>query len=356
MAKKLLRKSFTFDGKRYYVSGYTNDELIEKVALKKKALEEGNIIINSNTLLKDWAIQCIETYKTNQKEITYKSYMARVQHCIIEPLGNMKLKNIKPLHCQTILNSLSGKSKSHINIVYQALNFILDKAVDNQLILTNPAKGITKPTGTKNTRRVITDYEREHIVKIAKTDRRFYLYLLMLFCGCRPSEAAACMGKDIILVDNYPMLHIRGTKTTKADRYVPIPSELYEIIKETPPFEYVACYSTGNPISYSNRSRLWEIFKRQLNLSMGCKTYRNKLIPPFPVAPGLVPYCLRHTYCTDLAKQGVDLRIAQKLMGHSSITLTANIYTHIDNNDILEVAKLLNREPTVAVIAESIEK
>ena len=70
--------------------------------------------------------------------------------------------------------------------------------------------------------------------------------------------------------------------------------------------------------------------------------YRNKLIPPYPLAPDLVPYCFRHEYCSDLARKGVDIRIAQKLMGHSTIELTANIYTHVEKDDIIEVAKIIN--------------
>lgn len=137
------------------------------------------------------------------------------------------------------------------------------------------------------------------------------------------------------------MLHIRGTKTAKSDRLVPIPDELYEIIKNTPKNEFIACRENGNPITDDNRSKLWESFARALNISMGCKMYRNQLLPPFPLADDLVPYCLRHTYCTDLARKGIDIRIAQKLMGHADIKMTANIYTNFDQSDIVAAAKLL---------------
>lgn len=90
-----------------------------------------------------------------------------------------------------------------------------------------------------------------------------------------------------------------------------------------------------------NRYRLWRSFKRQLNISMGCKTYRNKLIPPYPLAPDLVAYCLRHEYCTELARKGVDIRQAQKLMGHATIIMTANIYTNLNNSDILSAASAI---------------
>lgn len=59
------------------------------------------------------------------------------------------------------------------------------------------------------------------------------------------------------------------------------------------------------------------------------------------LTPDLVAYCLRHEYCTDLARRGIDIRIAQKLMGHSDISLTANIYTNFNHNDIVNVAELL---------------
>ena len=79
-----------------------------------------------------------------------------------------------------------------------------------------------------------------------------------------------------------------------------------------------------------------------MNISMGCRMYRNALIPPFPLAEDFVPYDLRHTYCTDLQKAGVDIRVAQKLMGHSSIEVTANIYTHVDTDDIILAGQLLD--------------
>lgn len=69
--------------------------------------------------------------------------------------------------------------------------------------------------------------------------------------------------------------------------------------------------------------------------------YRNALVPPLPLAPDLVPYCLSHEYCTELARQGADVRIAQKLMAHSDIKLTANIYTNFNSDDILTAAKIL---------------
>lgn len=62
---------------------------------------------------------------------------------------------------------------------------------------------------------------------------------------------------------------------------------------------------------------------------MGATVYRNQIIRSV-VADDLTPYCLRHTFCTDLQKAGVPINVAKELMGHADISTTANIYTHKD--------------------------
>lgn len=342
MKKYKYRKDFTVDGKRHTVRANSQRELIEKETRKRIELENGSKQIDSSMLLRDWAIRCVDSYKTNQSESTRKGFMQIVNHCILEHIGDMRLKDIKPLHCQNVINLQAGKSKTQINGVYQALNFLFRHAVANDLLKKNPAENITRPTGTRHTRRALTAYEREHFIKVGYSDRRYYIYLLMIFCGCRPGEAAAAKGKDVLMMEGYPMLHIRGTKTKNADRIVPIPPELYLVIKNIPADQYIAISRAGGRITNNTKRTVWHSYCRQINLSMGCKTYRNALVPPFPLAPDIVPYCLRHEYCTELARQGVDIRTAQKLMGHSDIRLTANIYTNLDHEDILEVARKIN--------------
>lgn len=336
-----VRKSFTFEGKRYFVKGRTEEEAIIKRAEKKKELESGRVVVASSMTVSDWAYRAVDTYKTRQKEITKKKYVGNMRHNILEQIGAMPLKSVKPIHCQEVLNMQAGKSKAQIAEVCQTLKFIFGKAYENGLIATNPAEHIIKPIGTKTYRRTITNHEREHLLKVADNDPRFTLFLLMLYCGCRPSEAMEAQGRDISKMDGYPVLHIRGTKTARADRYVPIPNEFYQKIKKTEPFSYIAPNAAGRKHSESSYKRVCANLRREMNISMGCQVYRNQLIPPLPLADDFVPYDLRHTYCTDLQKKGVDIRTAQYLMGHADIKMTANIYTHADNSTVISAAKLL---------------
>lgn len=352
MAKQYkISRSFTYEGKRYFIKANSEAEYGAKKERKIQQLKNDGSVTRSVMTVKQWSEMCIETYKTGQKDITKKIYTGRVNHCILEYIGNRKLVDVTPIDCQMVLNMQAGKSLSQITEVQNALKFIFKKAVTNGLIRSNPAEDLVRPkAAAKKKRRAITPYEQEHILKVAQTKRKYYMYLLMLLCGCRPSEAIEAKGSDIVEIEGYNMLHIRGTKTAFSDRFVPISDDLYSLIKDTPKSEYIALFENGNRITYEKRTRMWNSFKHDLNLSMGCKTYRNELIPPFPVAEDLVPYCLRHTYCTNLARNGIDIRVAQKLMGHADIKMTANIYTNLDISDVISTAKVLKVSTQVSTL------
>ena len=335
--------SFTVDGIRHYVTGKNAKDAASKAALMKKDIEEGKIAVSGNMTVREWSTKCVEKYKTNQKEITRGRYVGRMNHCINEYIGSYPLCKIKPIHCQDVINHQQGNSKYQINQVYQMLNFIFRKAVENGLMLSNPAEHITRPQGTKTERRSATETERSFMIDVGFADRKYTLWMIMLYCGLRPSEAAKAKGMDIQKINGYNVLHVRGTKSSHADRYVPIDDKLYETIKKTPKYKFICPDIHGEKRSSTSRFKLWRSFKRDLNLAMGCEVDGDGiLVAPYPLAPDLVPYCLRHTFCTDLQKKGVDIRTAQYLMGHSDITLTANIYTHADKTTITEAARLMS--------------
>ena len=334
-------KTFTFEGKRYYIYANTPEEAAAKMAIKKRDLAE-RVVKAKNTTVAEWTPECIRLYKANVSARTLSDFEYLADKVLIRTIGSLKLSSVKPMHLQEILNEYRGFSVTQINAVLHVLRFVFGKAYLNGLITSDPSENLTKPTARKKqTRRALTPYEREHIEKVGFTKHKYLLFMLMLFCGCRPAEAAKATGADIVRDSGYNLLHVRGTKTPLSDRYVPIPDKLYEAIKNTPKSEYIASYANGNFIAPINRSRVWARFVRDVNLSMGAKTYRNALVPPLPLASDLVPYCLRHEYCTDLARKGVDIRIAQRLMGHSTIRLTANIYTNLDKRDIIGAAEAI---------------
>lgn len=116
------------------------------------------------------------------------------------------------------------------------------------------------------------------------------------------------------------------------------------------PFEPVFVQeTTGRWYTETSCTKAWNSIIKAMDDSMGAvwekreakdgKMRLKKVLSV--VAPDLVPYCLRHTYCTDLQAKGVTLKTALYLMGHKSIAVTANIYTHITEDALSEAARLI---------------
>ena len=351
MSKKSIPKkyeyvtqSFYFNGKKYKVYGKTLEEAIEKKIELRHKLENAEIF-GSYMTVKQWTETALATYKPNVSEDYLSQMELRIKKHILSQIGSMPLKDVQPIHCQLVMNTQAGMSASHIKKIRQELYFIFDTARKNELIRTNPCEDVTAPKGKKGERRAITAEERKHFLKVAADNPRYNLFMLMLFCGLRSSEAMNLLYEDIMEIDKAKFFHVRGTKTKAADRMVPIPPEILHILSPDG-HGHICTNERGRPFDRSSYRRLVEHLRRDLNISMGCPVYRNQLTPPLPLADDFVPYMFRHTYCTDLKKKGVDVRVAKTLMGHSDITVTANIYDHDDTDTLMTAAKLLGAVPT----------
>lgn len=355
-----FRTQFTgADGLVHDVAAKTKKELDEKVRQIQNDIEQGYMPLRASSLtVRKWFTRCLDEYKTGVTEQTLTGYKSKAASWIFPIIGHLKVKDVRPLDCQGVMNNMQGMAADTIRKTRQIMYFCFDKAVENGIIRTNPAARVAMPKGHKSTHRAITDRERSIILQTVEnrlhgdykvfdgryrgTDSRYryVFYLFMLYCGCRPSEVAGIQAFDIQDINGMHVLHIRGTKTANADRLVPIPDYLYERIPPTDsPFVYLFTDLNGGKLSSSNRGALWRAFKRDLNITAGCRVYRNALVPPYPIAADLTPYCLRHTFCTDLQSAGVDIRQAMYLMGHADIKLTANIYTHQDENSLADAAQ-----------------
>ncbi len=344
MPKKYkFEKTFTYEGKRYHVYGDTEREVYERMALKRRDLEEGRVVINKQMSVKKWTDICVDTYKVDISERTRQNIQSIINKHILPYIGNMSISAVKPVMCQKILNNLSGFSKSYIIKTHQILSFIFRTAKENELVISDPTVSLVRPEGHTTHRRTITPDERRHLLEVCSADHRLIPFLFMLYCGCRPSEALNVRSDDICSIDDVRALHIRGTKTVNADRYVPIPLEFLPTIDECDPggTGLFASKLDGHPHTEASYKQLSKHLKRMMNISMGANMYRNRLIPPLPLADDFSAYCLRHTYCTDLKKAGVPLSIAKDYMGHADISTTANIYSHYDDDTFLKGASIL---------------
>lgn len=349
MAKKKqtssYRKSFIYKGRRYYGKrASTEAQAIKNAIILKEQIEADDLIKTTNRTVRSWAVECVETYKVRQSEITRRKYNEKLECYILKYIGSMRLADVTPIKCQQLINQQADKSKSTINTVYQQLKFLFRMARVNKLIPSDPSEHLVRPEGYYHPRRALTAYEEQVFLNVLPLHHCPLYYALMYYAGCRPSEAASVIGKDIVNRDGEWYLHIRGTKTASADRFVPIVPELMDFIPvKREPFSLLCTSQAGSPLSKESKHRYWNYLERLMNIEMGARMYRNQLVGPLPLATDLSAYCLRHTFCTNLQKKGVDIRTAQYLMGHADIKMTANIYTHVDFELIDQAARLMKK-------------
>ena len=123
MVMQYVRKTAILDGKRYEVRAKTESEAISKLAEKLSEAKLGSNAIGKNMTVSSWYKEWKSTYK-DSKGLTEKSlamYDQKFNNYIKPAIGNMKLKDVRDIHLQMILNGQSVKSESHVNKIMLVL-------------------------------------------------------------------------------------------------------------------------------------------------------------------------------------------------------------------------------------------
>ena len=319
------------NSRRIYIRAKTPEELARLVERAKIEIERGELCFNSNTKFSRWAQEWLTVYKTGVCKKNHDTYADNIRKHIEPTLGKLPINSIRPVHCQKVLNLQAGKSKSHVGKLRMTMYQIFEQAIENGYIVKNPARKLTLPTVTEGTHRPITDFEREHILKLAETHRAGLWILVMLYCGLRPTEAITLNWGDIDFNEGFISVS-HDTKTKAGIRRVPAPAVLMEALRKertqsNTTFVFHLLRNPLKPYTEASMGALWADFKRGLDVSMGAEIIRGQVVLSV-VAADLTPYCLRHTCATDYQIAGVPLNIAKVLLGHKDVQVTANIYTH----------------------------
>lgn len=314
----MYRKTYTDEhGKRHDVRAKTKKELKEK--LKRKPSR-------GVPTVREWAETCFTEYKDVKPNTLYIQKNCFDTH-VNKYIGSRKLTDITPIECQNVINKTKGLSEYTIRRVAQLMKFVFKCAVENGYLDSSPVM-VRPPRGGKRERRPLTKHEQELFLNAVERNPRFVFFLVMLLAGLRNSEVAELKGSDLKAIEGKLFLHIRGTKTKNAKRDVPCPHYLAERLPKVGQDEYIFKNCAGKKMKRPDYSKLWKKVRKEMCLIDS--------VPP-ETFDDLTSYCLRHTYCTNLYYEDIDVRVAQALLGHSTIALTADIYTHLDNSSILGV-------------------
>jgi integrase len=270
------------------------------------------------------------------------SNMEVYERCTIKlkaaPFASTRARDIRPADLMAYLNSLvdSGLTRT-VQMVRMSLRQVFGVAVDNRIIAASPADRLKMPAGLSGgPKRRLARWEMEAIAS-AMMDERDALFLnLLLLTGLRKGEAVALTVGDV----DFPagVVHVTKTaifphhkpfatimqghpKTSAGIRDVPMPAQLGDMLMRAatgyPDGALLFRGAHGGPMSASGIASMWRRVLAALSEAAGR-----------PVE--FSPHILRHNYASVCAGAGMDIKTLQRVMGHESVAMLLDIYTHAD--------------------------
>ncbi len=338
----------TATGSRVYVSGRSKEELENKLLEKKLEMRAG-VDITTDISFRDYAELWLKTYKVGRLRPSSISILRYIlDQRLIPFFGDLKLKEIKPLHIQLFLKSISDNSQSVQRKCLINLKAILNTAVDNGLIVRNPVRKedrITAPCPTEE--EPLTNEQAKALLAAVAGTRAYTFCLIALSTGMRRGEILGLMWKDIDFdarvihvchnkafpsnEDDAPVTTL--PKTEAGRRNLPMSDLLTEhllAVKSESISDYVLSMQDGRSLTKSSFHSLWRRVeartagKGEVKRELGEQYGSLKVSLDFDCYPHL----LRHTYITQLFEAGLDLKQVQYLAGHATPEMTLRVYTH----------------------------
>lgn len=328
----------------------------------KFADEHGGINVLGNMTVDAWFHYWIENIKGDSiRPNTIRNYKERYQHNIKNCIGGMLLCDVKPMHCQNVLNRMKKDYKS--STIYQtriALYCMFSDAVENEVIYKNPVTKAVKYDIGKEPKKMkaLTLDEQKAFLEQAKGTSNYNQFAFLLQTGLRTGEMIGLKWSDIdfdkrVLHISRSMEYRHSTgewrvgkpKSKSGFRDVPLTEEAIEILQNqkekiqnlpviNPDFaEYVFLCRKGEPTK--NSAYDTSLFK--LCDKAGIRRFSMHI--------------LRHTMATRCIEGGMRPKTLQIILGHSNVGITMNLYVDVTEEEkakeverIEEVLKVLDRK------------
>ena len=346
---RLDHNDATPKGKRRTLSLREMEKKIQADHFEQIATNGGNMTV----------LELVEKYtstKTGVRPTTVAGYGTVINLLKKDPFGKRRIDTVRisDAKCWLIhLQQVEKKSYSSIHSIRGVLRPAFQLAVDDDLIRKNPF-GFELASVIVNdsvTREAITRKQERDLLKFIKEDKHFcrhYDAIFILFhTGLRISEFCGLTISDIefdqkrIKVDHQlqrtsqMQYVIQSPKTESGIRYVPMSEEVVACFRRilsnrvAPKVEpLVDGYAGFLFLDKNDRPMValhWEKYMQHI-VEKYNKIYRIQM-------PKVTPHVCRHTFCSNMAKSGMNPKTLQYIMGHSDISVTLNVYTHVQFDD-----------------------
>ena len=284
-----------------------------------------------------WLVDCA---KGRVAHHTYDGYEQRLKDHINPGLGRVKLAKLSPANVQAFYNAklTSGLAPGTVRAIYAVLHGALDQAVKWNLIPRNPAASVDPPKLRQEEMTVLDADQARRFLNAAKGDRWECQYVLALSCGIRRGELMGLKWSDIDL--DARTLRINRQLQRMRDGGGLYFTRPKNASRRTINLPETAINALGSHRMRQLEEQLWAGPNWQENelvfstikgtpvdaQNVTARSYKNILkkagVPHMPF------HSLRHSCATLLLAKGVHPTYVQKLLGHQSIRLTLDLYSH----------------------------
>ena len=381
MAKKKLPKGISFNkgmyearamihGHKIRLYGKDLDQLMTEFEMAKENLRNDLHDYTDRMTLDEWFNEWFD--KVQARKIKSTS-IAPMKNCYKRQFGNYigrkRIKDIGPMDIQEVINAADNRNEvnSSTKEALTRLNKCFEYAVAGGILSRNPCTFVELPYRKEKAQEETPLSQREEEIFMREIDTSWYkeMFFFMCLTGVRVGELGGLCWSDIdfdrkvirithSLTSQYEngekILLLNTPKTVNSFREIPFIGDMEDVLQSQKKKQrkcrkelgeerwrskgelndLVFTSSLGSPCTrYIVQSELNKIVKR-INENEAVNAIKEERIPQ--VFRHLHPHVFRHTFATRCFENGIEPKVVQKLLGHSNISITLNIYTHVLEN------------------------
>lgn len=330
----------TDHGRRKFFYGKTRQEVAGKLATALKARQDGLPILAERQTVAQFLGGWLESVRPSLRPRTFVRYEQYVRLHAVPELGRVSLARLTPQHLQRLYANRLGAGLSPMSVrhLHAVLHRALGQAARWGLVGRNIADLVTPPRGKRYEMTTLTPGQARTFLEAAAGDRLEALYVLALTTGMRQGELLALRWQDVDLEGG--TLQVRGTlqrtpdglaiaepKTSHSRRQVALTSMAVHALRR------------HRVVQASERLRLgaaWDdndlVFANEVGRPLEVRNVLSRSFRPLVERAGLPRirfHDLRHTAATLLLGRSVHPKVVAEMLGHSQISVTLDLYSHV---------------------------
>ncbi len=326
-------------------------EKLQKKINDLKYLNDRQLLADpSDYTVAEWVEFWLDTYKKAAvKATTYDMYKGSLERYIKPKIGHYKLSKLNPIIVQKFINDIAahgiktknGLSQSSIKKVYVTLSQACKQAVVANILYKNPCEGIVIPKKASREAKAFSASEQKNFLAQCPGNTSCEnLFIFAFNTGMRLGEMLALTWNDIdfdkkTVYVNKSLAEISDydedaerkhktvidtTKTDSSTREVPLNKSALACVKrqkaankDDSPFVFFS--TAGTPLMKRNIYRVFETIMKNAKINTH-----------------LTIHSMRHSFATRLLERGADIKTVSELLGHKSVQITLDIYSHVSAN------------------------